>query len=105
MYDFEGLGMSKTLVMWPWPGKMKREKMVWDPQVKVKVNDFNDMALAWEDEVWEKGSRISRKVKVKFVNPGWLKGFLMKETVLKTLRTSGSENSTTLAWKDGLKWN
>ena len=45
---------------------------VWDLQVKVKVNNFNDMALAWEDEVWEKGSRISRKVKVKFITlDGW----------------------------------
>ena len=104
MYDFEGLGMSKTLVMSPWPGKMKREKMVWDPQVKVKVNDFNDMALAWEDEVWERFENF-KESESKIHQPWMVERFLMKETVLKTLRTSGSENSTTLAWKDGLKWN
>ena len=39
----------------------------------------------------------------KIRQPWMVERFLMKETVLKTLRTSGSENSTTLAWKDGLK--
>ena len=39
----------------------------------------------------------------KIHQPWMVERFLMKETVLKTLRTSGSENSTTLAWKDGLK--
>ena len=39
----------------------EQRKDVWNLQVRFEVNDFDDVTLALEDAVWDKGQWTSRK--------------------------------------------